>query len=236
MHFPVLYKDEFCIAIHKPSGIHVHRSELAPHEPACLNLLRDQIGEWVTPVHRIDRAASGIVLFALSPESSKDFFDLFLQGKIEKKYQVIVRGWCMQEQAIHYAISADHRPKKDAHTDIIPLQTAELPIPTGKYPAARISLVQARLHTGRRHQIRMHCAHLRHPVLGDVRYGDGAYNKMLRQHFGLNRLLLFSAQMKFIHPITGQPVHVECNPLAYNPDLLSLWQAAGWHLPADPLI
>ena len=91
--FSILYRDEHCIAIAKKPGIHVHHSALSPHEISCMPLLRDTIGMHVYPIHRIDRATSGIVLFALNPDAHVQLNVLMREGGIKKIYHTIVRGW-----------------------------------------------------------------------------------------------------------------------------------------------
>ena len=227
--FPILYQDEHCIAIHKPSGIHVHQSKLAPHEISCVPMLRDQIGTYVYPVHRIDRSSSGIVLFALQKDSMDEFFAMFRNHAVTKMYQAIVRGYFPESVSIDYAINADGGIPKEAKTDCRRVLTAELDYPSKQFPTTRISLIEANLLTGRRHQIRMHCAHLRHPIAGDVRHGDGTFNTLFRNLFGLHRLLLFSSFMEFVHPISGKQISIECNPITSSPEVQSLFSFCNWN-------
>ena len=90
----ILYRDENYIAIDKPSGLLVHRSFLDKHETQfAMQMLRDQIGQHVLPVHRLDRPTSGVLLFALSSEAARDMNQLFIDGQIEKRYLALVRGF-----------------------------------------------------------------------------------------------------------------------------------------------
>jgi tRNA pseudouridine65 synthase len=90
------------------------------------------------------------------------------------------------------------------------LGTSEIDAPIGlRYPTARFSLVEARLETGRRHQIRKHFAHLNHPVIGDKRHGDVKQNTYFREIFDLKRMLLHASELAFRHPYTGEPVFIQ---------------------------
>ncbi len=208
--FSILYRDDDCIAIAKRPGIHVHHSTLSPHEISCMPILRDQIGTYVYPIHRIDRATSGIVLFALSPEALSSFNEMMWAGGMRKKYHAIVRGW-MDDIICDSRISIDEKIH-EAETRFRSITKAEMEYPSQKFATTRISLVEAELITGRRHQIRKHCAHLRHPIAGDVRYGDGKFNMLFRTHYDLHRLMLFATTLNFIHPITQQEININYNP------------------------
>jgi tRNA pseudouridine65 synthase len=78
-----------------------------------------------------------------------------------------------------------------------------------RYPTARFSLVEIEPETGRRHQIRKHFAHLRHPVIGDPRHGDVKHNKYFREQFGITRLLLHARQLSIRHPVTGEALTLD---------------------------
>ena len=90
----ILYQDENYVAIDKPSGLLVHRSFLDKHETQfAMQMLRDQLGQHVFPVHRLDRPTSGVLLFALSSEAARDMNQLFIEGTISKRYLALVRGF-----------------------------------------------------------------------------------------------------------------------------------------------
>jgi tRNA pseudouridine65 synthase len=208
--FSILYRDEDCIAIAKRPGIHVHHSTLSPHEISCMPILRDQIGTYVYPIHRIDRATSGIVLFALSPEALTSFNEMMWSGGMRKKYHAIIRGW-MDDVICDSPIAIDEKVH-EAETHFRSIKRSEMEYPSQQFSTTRISLVEAELKTGRRHQIRKHCAHLRHPIAGDVRYGDGKFNMLFRTHHDVHRLMLFATSLQFIHPITHKEIAIKYNP------------------------
>ena len=88
---PVLYQDDAVVAVAKPSGLAVHRGWSRDREFA-LTIVRDRLGRWVYPVHRLDRATSGVLLFALDPESARWLQEQFQDGRVAKSYLALVRG------------------------------------------------------------------------------------------------------------------------------------------------
>ncbi|MEL6823999.1 MAG: pseudouridine synthase, partial [Calditrichota bacterium] len=161
----ILYRDEHYIAIEKPTAIHVHPTPLSPRESSCMQQLRDQIDQWVYTVHRLDRATSGVLVFALSSEAAKELHALFVECKVQKRYLAVLRGWLSELNGkIDYPLLENGASEKqEAVTDYQVLETVELPIPVSKFPTARFTLAEAFPRTGRNHQLRKHFAHLRHP-------------------------------------------------------------------------
>ena len=216
----VLYQDEYLVAIDKPSGLFVHRSYLDKHEIYfALQLVRDQIGQYVYPVHRLDKPTSGVLLFALTADVARAMTELFTQRKIEKNYYALTRGHLHDAEIINHPLKekldkiADKHAQKDkpaqqAVTAYQSIATATLPIAVGKYPTVRYSLVKLTPKTGRKHQIRRHLAHLRHPIIGDINYGDNKQNPFFIQHFGIKRLMLHAQSIRFIHPITHAYIEI----------------------------
>lgn len=220
----ILYQDEHYIAIHKPNGMLVHRTAMDRQATqVAIQLLRDQIGMKVSPVHRLDRPVSGLLLFALTDEALVAGMKLFEERKMHKTYLAIVRGWSPETGSIDSPlakfIDEDARKKSDttqsALTDFLTIAKSETPYPTDRYATSRFSLVQLHPHTGRRHQLRRHLAHIRHPIIGDTRHGDNTANKHARLHFGVGRNLLASTELSFTHPFSKESLTLTC-PLAAN--------------------
>lgn len=86
------------------------------------------------------------------------------------------------------------------------LATAEMPVATGKYPTTRYGLVELLPKTGRKHQLRRHLSHLRHPIIGDSKHGDLKQNRSAAEHFGCQRLMLHASKLSLTHPFTGEPL------------------------------
>jgi len=236
MLLSIIYQDEYLVAINKPSGLLVHRSMLDKHETHfAVQLLRDQIGRRVFPVHRLDRPTSGVLVFALSADIARKLGEQFATQIIEKTYLAIVRGHIMDKGKIDYALKekldkiADKMAKQDkpaqqAVTLFNRLDEFEFPFAVGKYASARYSLVQLTPKTGRKHQLRRHLVHINHPIVGDTAHGDGKHNTFIRQQFNFNQLALTCKSMLLTHPISKAPLVLRCDLDKNIFDLLEKWQ------------
>jgi tRNA pseudouridine65 synthase len=176
-----------------------------------LQTLRDQIGESVYIIHRIDRATSGVLILGKSSADAESLAELFREKTIEKKYLAIVRGWTPETGTVDYALDDPDSGKGplQAITHFVRLGTSEIDHPIGlRHATARFSLVEAQLETGRRHQIRKHFAHLRYPVIGDKRHGDVKHNSYFRDVFDLHRMFLHSMLLSFRHPYTNEVIRI----------------------------
>ncbi|MFD2179268.1 tRNA pseudouridine(65) synthase TruC [Veronia pacifica] len=216
----IIYRDEWLVAVNKPSGMLVHRSWLDKGETRfVMQTLRDQIGQHVFPLHRLDRPTSGVLLFALSSEIASQMMPIFAGRDVKKTYYAVVRGWVKESAILDYPLKeeldkvadkfATAEPEaKEAITEYRPVLTAELPIPLGRYQSCRYSLVEMKPQTGRKHQLRRHMHHLSHHIIGDVNHGDGRHNRLFRQEFDCHRLLLHAQQLTFTHPVTKENITV----------------------------
>ncbi len=194
---PFLYQDQCLLAANKPAGLAVHRG-MARDRTFALQLVRDQIGRHVHAVHRLDRATSGVLLFALDPETAGRMQERFASGEVEKRYLALVRGIPPESGVIDHPIPRDvDGPRVPAVTEFRRLAVFE-----------RYALIEARPRTGRLHQIRRHLKHLSHPLIGDVRYGKGEHNRLFRERFGLHRLALHAVELAFEHPRTGERIRI----------------------------
>lgn len=217
----ILYQDEFFVAVNKPAGMLVHRSWLDKHETQfVMQTLRDQIGQHVFPLHRLDRPTSGVLIFALSSEVASQVMPMFANHEMEKTYYAIVRGWIEEPGRLDYALKVEldkiadkhasrEKDAQEAVTDYRPLAKVEVPYSTGKFPTTRYSLMEMKPLTGRKHQLRRHMAHLRHPIVGDTTHGDGKHNKLFRDVYDSRRLLLHASSLEFIHPFNGDKLVIK---------------------------
>ena len=208
---PVLYQTAELVAINKPHGLLVHRSPIASDASEfAVQLLRDQLGQRVYPVHRLDRKTGGVLLFALSETMNAAMQQQFMNGQVDKTYLAIVRGYTDDEQTIDYPLRRDDGPGtlQDAVTHLRTLQRTEVPISFGKHATSRYSLVELIPETGRMHQLRKHMAHILHPIIGDRPHGCNKQNKLFLEHFEMNTMLLHAQQLSFIPPGTADPVMV----------------------------
>jgi tRNA pseudouridine65 synthase len=233
----ILYRDEQLVAIHKPTGLLVHRSNLDRQETRfAVQLLRDQIGQHVFPAHRLDKGTSGILLFALNSDMARALGHQFEAGTIGKTYRAIVRGWPPEAGRIDHPLSRqfdDHgRPRTEAALQALPAQTdfrrlatAEIDACVDRYPHARYALVELTPLTGRQHQLRRHLKHIAHPIIGDATHGKGRHNRFFQERFACQRLLLACTELRLQHPLTNQLLRIEAPPAA---DFAAVALALGW--------
>ncbi|BDD09045.1 tRNA pseudouridine(65) synthase TruC [Fulvitalea axinellae] len=205
----ILYKDNDIVAINKPNNLLVHRTPLARGEKQfAMQMLRDQLGQHVYPIHRIDRPTSGVLLFGLNKRITAEIQNLFEEHLTIKKYWLIARGHTPENDEINIPINSEYdETLRDAQTIFKTIARTEIPFQTSKFPTSRYSLVEAQPLTGRTHQIRQHFAKIRHYILGDRRYGDCKQNKLFDEHPGKG-LLLHSRSLSFTHPTTKKEVTI----------------------------
>ncbi|PRD53819.1 pseudouridine synthase [Sphingobacterium gobiense] len=211
----ILYEDDDLMAINKPPGLLVHRSSIAADASEfALQLLRDQIQQTVYPVHRLDRKTSGILLFARNKEMDSRTQQLFADKNVTKIYWAIVRGYTDDEGTIDYPLCKENGALQDAVTHYRTLSHAEINLPFGKHPTSRYSLVEVRPETGRMHQIRKHFAHIFHPILGDRPHGCNKQNKLWKERFSMDTMMLHAKELAFRHPRTQQEINIEAPTLS----------------------
>ncbi len=230
----VLHRDDHVVVIDKPSGLLVHRSPIDRHETRfAVQLLRDQIGRRVYPVHRLDKGTSGTLAFALDRESAGTLATAFSGGSVAKTYLALVRGWPEDAGVIEHALD----PVTDAYASSVPahaqqartafrtLARIELPVRVDRYPTSRYALVELAPDTGRRHQLRRHLAHVSHPIIGDSTYGKGRHNRLFAERFDVHRLMLACVRLQFDHPVTGHRIVIHADP---GPGFARLAHEFGW--------
>ncbi len=219
----VLFEDEWLIAVEKPADMFVHRSAADRSETVfLLQIVRDYLGEFVYPVHRLDRATSGIVIFAKSSAVAALLSQMFANREVSKTYRALVRGHCEPHGVIATPlISARGRNKpkghpfrepQEANTEFECLQRYDIPMVSDRYPTTRCSLVNAKPTTGRYHQIRRHFNYISHPVIGDSSHGDTRQNRFYKKQFACDRLMLAAVAIELEHPIRQQRVRISCPP------------------------
>lgn len=217
---PILYQDDYLVAVHKPAGLLVHRTSIDAHERHfALQMVRDQIGQRVQPVHRLDKGTSGVLVFALDTDTARHLGAAFESREVAKRYLAVVRGWPADAGEIDYPLGAvpdgydrvgrDEAPPQPALTRFRTLATVELPLRVDRYPSSRYALMELEPVTGRRHQLRWHLHHVSHPVIGDTTYGNGRHNRLFRERFDCRRMLLACTEVRFIHPATGRTLQLE---------------------------
>lgn len=252
----ILYQDNHCIAVNKPAGMLVHRSFLDPHaHEFVMQTLRNQIGQHVFPVHRLDRPTSGVLLFGLNSNAAKVLSQQFENHSVQKTYLAVVRGYLHIEGEksgqIAYPLKVILDKIGDKHsianlekglenpedtlveyqsaiTHWQTLATTEQPFSARpRYPTSRYSLVKLTPTTGRKHQLRRHMKHVFHPIIGDTSYGDHHQNRAIRQHLGIHRLMLHAYKLQFISLETGIPIEIIA---PVDSDWIKMLNAFGWEI------
>jgi tRNA pseudouridine65 synthase len=222
----IIYQDDDLIAINKPHGLLVHRSSIA-HDATefALQMLRDQINRHVFPAHRLDRKTGGVLLFALSKDVEKLMQQQFQENLVDKKYLAIVRGHTPDEEAIDYPLRKENGTLQEAFTKYKTRARAELDVPLGNHLTSRYSLVEAKPETGRMHQLRKHFSHIFHPIIGDRTHGCNKQNKLFKERWELDTMLLHASKINFNHPVTGKPIHIEAS---LQDEFLRVIDIMGW--------
>lgn len=233
----ILYRDEFLVAIHKPAGLLVHRSQLDRRETRfALQMVRDQIGQRVWAVHRLDKGTSGVLLFALDTGTTAHLSRQFESGQIRKSYLAVVRGHPPESACIDHPLtrqrddyeftgSCANLEAQAATTRYRRLAKIELPYQVDRYPTSRYALLEVEPLTGRRHQIRRHLKHISHPIIGDTTYGKGRHNRLFSALFGNQRLLLACTGLSFRHPHSDNLSTLTAPPAQ---DFMAVLTQLGW--------
>jgi 23S rRNA pseudouridine955/2504/2580 synthase len=205
----VLFEDERLLVIDKPAGLAVHGgSGLSYGFIELLRLARPQ--QELELVHRLDRDTSGCLLISKRRSTLRDLHQLLRENQVEKRYLALLAGPMPRAE-----LSVDAPLRKNVlqsgervvRVDFDEGKAAQTLFRTQR-ALAGASLVEARILTGRTHQIRVHAAHLGLPVAGDEKYGDAVRNRELRA-FGLRRLFLHAARLRFRAPHSGRVLQVE---------------------------
>lgn len=233
----IVYQDEYFVAINKPAGLLVHPTIIDKHENhVALKRLRNQLGQRVYIIHRLDKPTSGVLLFALSSEAARMAAAGFAQSQVKKMYLAVTRGFTEEQGIIDIPLgdvpdkilnSKVKSPKeaKPALTEYWRLAKTELPVAVSRYPSSRYSLVKVCPRTGRMHQIRRHLRKVFHPIVGDTKHGDHNHNRYFRECRSSNRMLLAAVELSFRHPYTNTETTIIA-PL--DQEFLSVINGLGW--------
>jgi len=196
----ILYEDDRLLVLNKPSGLAVHGGS-GIHYGAieALRILRPQ-AKRLELVHRLDRDTSGCLLITKRGSSLRSLHEQFRDNRVQKIYLALLKGrWQGGQRIVDAPLKKNtlqggermvrvDREGKDAISIFTPLAVMD-----------EASLVQVELKTGRTHQIRVHAQHIGHPLAGDNKYGDEAFNRQLRA-MGLKRLFLHAKRLCFEFP------------------------------------
>ena len=223
--FPILFEDDFLLAIDKPSGVAVHGgSGVSFGIIEQLRMARPE-AEFLELVHRLDRETSGILLIAKRRMALKLLQEQFRERETDKVYLALVSGnWPTNQRVIDKALHKYLLPNGERRVKIVPndhpdgmrsvtLVKVKAAIPaSAQAPATPFTLLEVTIKTGRTHQIRVHLAGEGHPIAGDDKYGDFELNKALQRSvdgsISLKRMFLHAWSLKFNHPKTRKAVQL----------------------------
>ncbi|MGC6507124.1 MAG: RluA family pseudouridine synthase [Myxococcota bacterium] len=184
----IVHKDRDFVVVSKPAPLLVHQHPRFPNEYPLLQRVRDELGHYVWPVHRLDRPTSGCLIMACNREAIASLSQALREGK--KYYWALVRGILTEKGPIEVRtpIKKNKLQYQDAHSTVWSI---------GSNTEPRCSMVRVQIHTGRNHQVRRHLRDLNHPIIHDGDHGDSRINRWWRENLGLKRLALHSGQLEF---------------------------------------
>jgi len=197
----ILYQDDDIVIVNKPSGLLVHPYKEATNERDNLMVeLREMLGRWVYPVHRIDRPVSGIVVFGLNSAAVSKIKEVWGDKEItQKEYLALVRGQIEAPGTFDFELNNERKVKQSAITHYWPIHRFD-----------DSSLVRVQIETGRKHQIRRHFARRMQCLVGDTTYGKGILNERYRNDFNLHRIFLHAWKLQLPHPTSGEIISITC--------------------------
>jgi 23S rRNA pseudouridine955/2504/2580 synthase len=215
---PILFEDDHLLAVDKPAGLAVHGgSGIAFGLIEQMRAARPE-ARFLELVHRLDRDTSGILLLAKRRPALVALHEQMRTNGFDKRYLALVRGkWRDEKRHVRLALHkfSTKEGERRVRVEEDEGQTAETVFYRRQVFAESdppLTLLEAKLLTGRTHQIRVHLTHLGFPLAGDDKYGDFAWNKELARS-GLKRMFLHAHRLSFLHPATGESVALE-SPLA----------------------
>lgn len=203
MHLEIIYEDEYCAVVNKPSDLIIHHSKFARNieEVSLVDLMRVQLNcKELSPVHRLDRKTSGLVLFVKSKDFAARFQEVMTGEQSEKIYWSLLRGHVKDSGSIETPVKNERGNYQEAFTGFKTLLRVNRPFDIPPYPEQRYSVVQFVLKTGRYHQLRQHANKIAHPVINDPKHGNRHHNHFFTEKLGVSQLFLHARFLRFVHP------------------------------------
>ena len=232
MAFSIVFEDDYLLCVSKPNNVLVHHafhSRNVAEEDSLLQLIKNELGIKVYPIHRLDRKTSGIILLAKETHFVSKFQELFTNNEINKTYFGIVRGFSPETKTIDSPVKGrDANVHKEALTHLKTLEKVTLNIPVKPYDSSRYSLVELSPKTGRMHQLRVHSNKISHPLIGDPKYGDKNHNLMFEENFGCTNMFLHAGKLDFKHPFTTEELTLKAT---FPKDWVTLFDEFSWGNP-----
>lgn len=234
MSLEIIFEDDYLICVHKPNNMLVHHAQHSRNvadETSLLQLIVDETGLKVYPIHRLDRKTSGIILLAKETQFVSKFQELFTNNEIQKTYFGVVRGFSPETKVIDSPVKGrDANVHKEALTHLKTLEQVTLDIPVKPYDSSRYSLVELSPKTGRMHQLRVHMNKISHPLIGDTKYGDKNHDVMFDENFGWKNMFLHAGKLEFTHPFTSDKLTLKST---FPKDWIAMFETFSWKNPLD---
>ncbi len=206
----ILFEDDRLLVLDKPSGMAVHAG--TGIDFGCIEALRSLRSDSpaLDLVHRLDRGTSGCLLVAKRRSVLRELHALIRTGDIEKRYLTLVRGsWQHGRTKVKDRLAVVRRRSGESFTRVDSSgKNAVSEFRVVENYGKRATLLEVRIGTGRMHQIRVHAAHMGHPIAGDERYGDDAFNSEMSSR-GLRRIFLHAHAVGFTWPEGGDEFMVD---------------------------
>lgn len=228
----VVFEDEHIIGLYKPCSYYVHppESKYAKQRVGrntCIHWLEDTLNIYANPIHRLDYATEGIVIFAKTRDANQKLNIMMRAKEFAKYYDAIVRGWFKEPYGkIDLPLELDSTGEMaECLTLYSTLHTFEVATSVNpKFPTSRYSWLDIELKTGRWHQIRRHMNRVAHPVIGDREHGDSHHNRFWRDEMKLDGLCLRAKRIVFTHPMENKIIDLTCPVSSKWQKLTSLFQ------------
>jgi 23S rRNA pseudouridine955/2504/2580 synthase len=205
--FPIAYEDPALLVLDKPAGVAVHGgSGLSFGVIEALRASRPQV-KLLELVHRLDRDTSGLLMVAKKRSALVELHRMLRDGEVEKVYLAVAQGRVESRtvrEPLHKYVNAKGERRVSVKEGGMAAETRVKALKV----CDEFSLLEIRLLTGRTHQIRVHLAHVGHPLLGDDKYGDFDLNHRLEKQ-GVRRLFLHARRLAFLHPISKESIRLE---------------------------
>ena len=211
--FGILYEDAHILVCDKPAGLAIH-----PGSGISGDTLVDQVRAYLarqglvvpegefkpSPAHRIDRETSGVVVVAKTRQAMVRLTELFTAGEPKKTYLALAKGRFQRDRGtVDLRLPEHQQTQASKEQRGVNMQDAVTHW-TKLAGGAEATLLEVSIETGRTHQIRRHLAAIGHPVVGDAKHGDFAFNRRARSLWGAKRMFLHSSRLALAHPVTGK--------------------------------
>lgn len=205
----ILLEDDDLLVLNKPPGLAVHAgSNIQQGVIEALRVIRAEL-PYLELVHRLDRDTSGCLLLAKNRDALLNLQQQMLNHDMNKRYLTLLKGsWDKQQKLVEQPLQKNTISSGERMVRVDPEGKFAKTLFIPRQIFTQAQLTEVVLFTGRTHQIRVHAAHIGHPLAGDDKYGERSFNKEMKK-FGLNRLFLHAWQLGITHPGSGEEIILE---------------------------